>query len=369
MKYLKIGQKLALLGVLFLIPFAIVTYIMVSSIDSEKVDFAKLELMGTEYYVPLSTLLKDLQEHNSAASAWLNGDPGFREKMAAASRDIEADIVVMDEVDRSLAPALHTSEEWRAVRTSIGDLLENSSKYSASESSREHQKVIDATVFLISKVSDNSKLTLDPDIDSYYLMNAVMFQGPATSDFLAQARALCAKMAAGKTGTRDEINELHRLSILAKFSQDGVANSLSRALAYNQTLVPTLEPSAQANASAVQEATGKLQSLALDRNPGASAVEADELLNRSINSLCDLEYNSTKSLSHLLKVRIVYWQHEIQYALGCAGLGLVAVSIIGFFIMRDITVPLQRVVRIANQIACGERNYSVRWTRRSRCRV
>jgi hypothetical protein len=54
LKNLKVWQKLALLGVLFLIPFAVVTYTMISSINTEKVEFAQLEILGTEYYVPLS---------------------------------------------------------------------------------------------------------------------------------------------------------------------------------------------------------------------------------------------------------------------------------------------------------------------------
>src|SRR5471032_778117 len=92
MKNLKVWQKLAVMGALFLIPFAIVTYVMVSSINSEKVNFAKLELLGTEYYTPLSALLKDLQQHNSLAGAWLNGDPSFEGGVTGKGKDIEADI-------------------------------------------------------------------------------------------------------------------------------------------------------------------------------------------------------------------------------------------------------------------------------------
>ena len=61
LKNLKVWQKLALLGVLFLIPFAAVTYTMVSSINSEKVRFAQLELLGTQYDAPLTVLLKALR--------------------------------------------------------------------------------------------------------------------------------------------------------------------------------------------------------------------------------------------------------------------------------------------------------------------
>ncbi len=108
MKYLKVWQKLVLLGVLFLIPFAIVTYTMVSSINSEKVEFAQLEILGTEYYVPLSSLLKDLQQHDSMDCARLNGDASFQDGVTAKGKDIEADMAKVDEVDQRLGPALNT---------------------------------------------------------------------------------------------------------------------------------------------------------------------------------------------------------------------------------------------------------------------
>jgi methyl-accepting chemotaxis protein len=353
MKNLKVWQKLAFLGVLFLIPFAIVTYMMVSSINSEKIDFAKLELLGTEYYSPLSALLKDLQEHDSLAAVWLNGDLTFKDSVTGKGKDIETDIAKVDAVDQRLDSSLHTSEKWRDLRKAIGDLLDKTSSLSASDSLEQHQKVIDAAILLISNVSDNSKLTLDPDIDTYYLMDVVMFQGPATSDFLAQARSLGVGMAARRIGTPDEFDKLNRLAILADFSQDGVADSISRVLVFNKLIVPELAPPGQATAAAVKQSTDTIRNLLVSRKLDANAGDYNVPMTKNIDLLFDLEGQATETLNRLLNIRIVKWQHNIDFTLAVAGLGLLAVSIIGFFIMRDITVPLKRVVGIANQIATG----------------
>ena len=76
-KNLWVWQKLVLLGVLFLIPFALVTSKMVSSKNHDVVDFAKNEVLGVDYYKPLLVLLKDLQLHNAQSAAWLNSDASF----------------------------------------------------------------------------------------------------------------------------------------------------------------------------------------------------------------------------------------------------------------------------------------------------
>jgi PAS domain S-box-containing protein len=365
MKYLTIGQKLALLGLLFMIPFAVVTYMMVSSIDSEKVEFAKLELKGTQYYTPLSQLLQDLQLHDSAMAGWLSGDASFQNVVTEKAGDIASDIEKVSDVDRLLDASLHTRAQWTKLHDSVRTLLSQSSTISAQESLKQHQKVIDATVLLISQVSDNSKLTLDPDIDTYYLMNLVMFQGPATSGFLSQAGGLDCSVAANQIVTPEQFNELNRLSILADFSQDGIADSLNRAMAFNDTLAPELSSPAQASASGIKELTSTFRSRLRSRPPTASASANYTALSGNLHSLFTFEKEATTSLNRLLNVRLAHWKSEVDWTLGVASIGLMGVLVIGFLVAREITVPLQRVVGIANEIASGQGNYSIRAVKRS----
>ena len=123
MKNLKIWQKLMLLGAVFLVPFAIVTYKMASSINALGTEFARQEVRGLDYYLPLLTLLKDLQEHRGIANIWLNGDAAFGVALAAKKADLEKDIAAVDEADRQLGEALQTSGKWIALRGALHGLL------------------------------------------------------------------------------------------------------------------------------------------------------------------------------------------------------------------------------------------------------
>jgi hypothetical protein len=62
MKNLKVWQKLALMAAVFMVPFAVVSYKMMSSINALGTEFARQEIRGLEYYTPLLALLKDLQK-------------------------------------------------------------------------------------------------------------------------------------------------------------------------------------------------------------------------------------------------------------------------------------------------------------------
>ena len=59
MRNLKAWQKLGLIGTISMLPFAVVTYKMASSINTLGVEFAQQEIRGLEYYTPLTTLLND----------------------------------------------------------------------------------------------------------------------------------------------------------------------------------------------------------------------------------------------------------------------------------------------------------------------
>jgi len=92
MKNLKVWQKLALMGAVFMVPFVVVSYRMTSSVDALGTELARQEIRGLEYYTPLLALLKDLQLHRGMASAWLSGDTSFKDSLTGKTADIENDI-------------------------------------------------------------------------------------------------------------------------------------------------------------------------------------------------------------------------------------------------------------------------------------
>jgi len=201
MRNLKVWQKLAVMGAVLMLPFAVVTYTMVSSIDTLGSDFARQEIRGLEYYRPLLKLLQDQQEHRGMASAWLSGDASFKERLNSKGADIENDIKNVDEVDGRLNKVLRVGTKWTVLSAATRDLLAKSRVLPVDQSFELHTKAIEDTIALISEVGDQSNLTLDPDLDSYYLMNILVFQAPELSESLAQARGLDRRVDAAVEGT------------------------------------------------------------------------------------------------------------------------------------------------------------------------
>ena len=65
MKNLKIWQKLALLAAIFTIPFLVVTWTLLSTVDSQGVAFARQERDGLQAVLPLLRIGQDLQKHRN----------------------------------------------------------------------------------------------------------------------------------------------------------------------------------------------------------------------------------------------------------------------------------------------------------------
>src|SRR5689334_9124385 len=158
MRNLKIWQKLLLLGAVLMVPFAVVTYRMVASIDELGVDFARQEARGIEVYRPLLSLVRHLQQHRGMSNAWLNGDLSFKPKVDAKGAEIETDLRNVDRVDGLHGAEFQTRDKWASLSRSCKELLSRTRSLTPQESFALHSQAIASAITLISDVGDASKL-------------------------------------------------------------------------------------------------------------------------------------------------------------------------------------------------------------------
>jgi methyl-accepting chemotaxis protein WspA len=125
-------------------------------------------------------------------------------------------------------------------------------------------------------------------------------------------------------------------------------------LEFNEELKQQVEAPAGASAGGVGENVALLNKLATTRFIDPSAQTAYAAMSGGLDSIFNMEGKAADALRELLVKRIAKFRAEVLHTLVWAALGLLFVSAIGYFIMRDITVPLRDVVGTANQIATGD---------------
>jgi len=129
---------------------------------------------------------------------------------------------------------------------------------------------------LISHVGDTSNLILDPDLDSYYLMDAVLLKLPEVEDLLAQIRFLGEDIIARKSLTAGAKAQLIVLAGLLKANSDATKKGVSIVLQrdFFTSLPRTLLAQAFKRALAVGEIGDVVATLVvLDDRQGDAGVE------------------------------------------------------------------------------------------------
>jgi methyl-accepting chemotaxis protein len=233
MQNLRLPAKFALISVAFLVPLSIAMYGVVDY-AGDNIGFAERERSGAAYVAPMNKLMQQLLRPHAASASRRGGE------------DALADLERLDrEQDGTLEIA--------------SDLSELRSAWSAGKT----DDAISQSLLLYSVVSDNSKLTLDPDIDSYYAMAIVMDYAPKLAAAAAQLDALTANVRSHGAITPDDKAAAQFVMARVSTYYDSLSTAVRRAIAANPPLAvsrccaETLRPSNRSRGTLLKISLGQ----------------------------------------------------------------------------------------------------------------
>jgi signal transduction histidine kinase/DNA-binding response OmpR family regulator/HPt (histidine-containing phosphotransfer) domain-containing protein len=348
-KNLKVGQKLALMGVVFMIPFAAVTYKLITSVDTLGVEFASQESRGLEYCAPLMKLLQALQERREL-DCLATSDRPLTEQLAANAAEIKREIQAVDAVDRRLNSILNTTPKWEQRKAECREWIEQNRPID--DAFNWDTRIIGDVLTFITDVGDTSNLTLDPDIDTYYSMDVLVFKGPKLTEWLAETWTLAREGISG-TDSAERALQFQRLATLIEDVQREINVAMQKVYDYNTTLPAKLALPHEAAATTIQEVLDRENRARTLASPGGDPAKADVDVTTQLSTLFQMESTLSATIQDLLQKRIDHLQSGVTHTLFWAGLGLLLVSVIGYFISRDITSSLGGLVGTARELASG----------------
>ena len=163
--------------------------ILLFSILGREFSVQQQERNGVAQITLLQPLLQYIPEHRGACSAWRAADDSLKARCQAAAR---ATVTALDGLERSTAtPAsLLTPGEARALRDGWRRLVASGDGASLQQRFAAHTALVTRVSRLIALVADRSGLILDPQRESYYLMELVAQRMPPFIDNLGQLRGL-----------------------------------------------------------------------------------------------------------------------------------------------------------------------------------
>ncbi|MBA3712711.1 MAG: HAMP domain-containing protein [Pyrinomonadaceae bacterium] len=344
---LKIWQKLALLAFAFSIPIAVLLYLLVAE-KNIAINFAEKEKMGTVYHRPLRKLLEAVPQHARAA-AGSEGASDSASRADAAIRELEG-------LDQQLRSELKTDEKFNALKDKWLELKSKEASAGPDVRRQLHADVVAGIRGLIAHVGDTSNLILDPDLDSYYVMDAELIKLPESQDLIAQTLQYGKEITARKALTPEEKTQLIVWLGLLRSNLDAVKAGMKLAIDNNASgSLKPLEGQVQ-NYAATTAAFLDLTDQRIANAPTIDLTpeEYEAAGVKALSASFGLWDEGTQSLDGLLQARIDgFNSRKFNTFIGVAGIGLVTL-LLAWFIVRSITRPLAEVVSVANRLAKGD---------------
>lgn len=174
--------KAAWVSLAFLAPISVLLFALVSTSLGD-IDFSAKERKGLTAERTLMPLLMAAQGWREAALA----DPSsehqagvvFANALESASRAREAS-----------SDTFRTDKAWKALQADYTELSAHAVSQSHVATASAHDRLSRDVLLLINDTADGSNLTLDPDVDTFYLMKLTSFDMPKLVEHLARMTSM-----------------------------------------------------------------------------------------------------------------------------------------------------------------------------------
>lgn len=279
--------------------------------------FSDLERDGMRYVAPATDLLFDVARAQVAA---VSGEPVDLEAVTSSLTGVEV-------VEAELGGRFGTSQAFSAVQRSV-DAATTAGGDPGSVPA--WQRALTDVQALITVAGDGSNLVLDPDVDSYYLMDAVVFSGPRA---LAAATALQAGLVTaqedGTTGRPEQTLALGATLGAVRVATDTLVadNASTLAATSRSDLAARLGPPLADLRTRLEPFEETTRAAALDEG-GASADDVSVL--DLVDALEALTAANDAALVDLLDDRVAGLDRHLALVLGLTGV-VTAVLLYGLY--------------------------------------
>lgn len=357
---LKIWQKLALLVAALGLPIGLLTYLLVAE-KNVSIDFAHQEVWGTQYLQPVRTLLQHIAEHRGLSSAYLNGDASFQEKITAKQRQLADDLTAMDAVDAQFGSALDSSGTWQTIKADWQNLKAAVFSLTAKDSFTQHTALIGKLLDLTIHVSDTSNLILDPEPDTYYLMDIVINRTTFLAEQLGQLRAIATGIVARRQITEDDHITLSKGLGQIEMMQKNLQNSLELAFKNNGSLKMTLSARQQAFTTSTGAFLTFVERLARSTQVDA-ALSPSTIFGagtQAIEAGFSLYDAAAPVLRDLLQDRISRLNENKFATLAVVLVAVVMALLFAYGISRALSRSIRQAQQVASAIAAGELHHAI----------
>ncbi|CAH1210903.1 putative Histidine kinase [Candidatus Nitrotoga sp. BS] len=324
--------------------------------------FIQRELIALDSVDEFFRVMQLMQTHRGMAAGALAG-----EHMLAAQRLLLRDSVltaieVFDSVLRqkgaSTALVSHLErlrQRWIALEQEV-----SGNQLKAAQSTRLHTELLAEWLVLDEEMLSEFGLSLDPEVDTYHLIQATLLNMPALEETLGVLRAtgtpflVQGHVDAGNSAT------LRALVVNVQDTRDDLFRNLNRAMQANSNVNSALASKIASQLATVAQLSALTTKVLI--NASSLTYPAPDYLaelTQGIDSLYEFNTLAVNSLKQVLQARVTEAQQTLALLVGLLLLGMTGGMILAVAFIRSITGPVAEALGVARAVSKGEMDVSV----------
>lgn len=367
---MRISARLTLSVALFAASLVVCTYLYVNGVNGQ-IAVAEQEKNGNAYQRPAMELLVAALEHRQVALLARMGNEKAKADLANRAGAVDQAFVKLRAVQIQLGEALQFTKEglgsrgrdnlaFNKMEAKWKSLSERASYVPFERISADYASFIADVRGVIAHLGDTSGLILDPDLDSYYLMDVTLLALPQAIDRVSGVVVDgVQRFAANNVGTPETNVEFAKQAALMGES-DRARTEADFGTAYKEDVnfngaSPTFKSNTESKLAAYKEASGAVEEALQGKAAGALTPEVFiEKGSHARAQAYALWLASVDELDALLDARIEGFRAGLHK--GLAGFAAATLLAFAMFIYsaRSITVPLKKLQACMIALAGGD---------------
>ena len=362
MNRLSYPQKFTLIGFLFAMPLTLVIYLLISEINNQ-VNFAQKETSGNQYLRPLRELRQDIPKLQLLDYQPLNTNLNQPETRAELEAKIDSKFKNIANTDNSLKNTLNATEYFNKIYNNWQNFKHRRHQFSLETYDFLYQGLAADINTLSGYIGDYSNLILDPDLDTYYLMDATLLKLPEIQKVLSEIRILSERISLRSNATQatqDERTQFIALSI--KLRELNAALAINMDVAFKNNYYGNLEAKLSQDLKSFNFLADQLASKLDKLNYPSVLIEHYAYIDASdrlLDSSFELWDKTLNKLDSLLKRRIdnLMDKKRIISLVVLMSLGIVTYVFVSFYqaVMETVLV----LDEASKKMASGNLNHKI----------
>ena len=356
-----LSTKFMLLGLIALAMLALPATLYVHN-ALQTMAFAQHEAQAGKAVTAMNTVIQLIQAHRGLSAGALSGNETLAQRRPAVRSQVVQNIDLLSRELQMIGATPDVLQQWGDIRqywNTLEQAVEAKTIQSA-ESTLSHTQLLQRLLVLNDQLLAQFGLSLDPDPDTHFLIQAALVQTPRLGESLGVLRAQGTGFLAQGELSGEGRGNLQAGTRRARELQEDMLRNLQRATDANADMRNALADKTQSAQVQVKKALDLAERALINASSlSHPAPEYFDDFTRTIDSLYAFNAAAITQLTEALENRVERLNRRLIWTSLVLLAGLIGAVALALAFIRSITDPVAQAVRVASAVAKGDLTTSI----------